>query len=398
MIEFILFIYFAINTLYVLTLSVAGWAYKRKPLPVANSYKKIAVLVPAYKEDAVIISTVRHMLQLNYPKKYYDVVVIADRLKEETMDILKTLDVIIVPIFLKKSNKSKSMNYCFEQLPDNYYDIAVISDADNIPTQNFLSDVNNAYQAGHHVIQAQRVAKNTDTPVALLDAISETINNHLFRQGAGAVGLSPSLIGSAMAFDYKLIKQELAGIDSVSEDKVLQLNLIEKGYKVFYLKGTLVFDEKVSTPDAYKNQRRRWMAGQFNQVRYNFLKGIKMLFKGNVDYFHFAVWYNLLPSRILSLMALFPLSLLFTILYSDQIGIILRWWTITLVYVGALLVAVPQSFFTRKLYEAVINLPVIIWKTIEAVLKLRHADRVFIHTEHKTTEVDSAFYQHHQQQ
>ena len=392
MIELILFIYFAINTLYVLILSIAGWAYRKKYIPPAKEYHKTGIFVPAYKEDKVIISTARHLLQLNYPKEFYDVIIIADRLKEETMAQLSTMDVTVITIAERKSNKSKSLNYAFSQIPDDKYEIAIISDADNIPSQNFLRDVNNAFDAGYPIIQAQRVAKNTDTPVALLDAISETINNHLFRQGAGAVGLSPSLIGSAMAFSYKLLKEELSKINSVSEDKVLQLSLIEKGYQVLYLKDTFVFDEKVSTPDAYKNQRRRWMAGQFNQIRFNFFKGFRMLFRGNVDYFHFAVWYNMLPSRILTLMALFPLSLLFTFLYYEQPIIAIRWWTITLAYVGALLVAVPSSFFTRKLFEAVINLPVVIIKTLQAVFKLRNADKVFIHTEHKTTEIDSTFY------
>lgn len=393
MIELILFAYFALNTLYVLILSIAGWGYKKKYTPPARKYHKIGVFVPAYKEDKVILSTASHLLQLNYPKEFYDVIVIADRLKEETMEALRKMDLVVITITEKKSNKSKSLNYAFSQIPDENYEVAVISDADNIPSQNFLKDINDAFDAGYPVIQAQRVAKNTDTPVALLDALSETINNHLFRQGAAAVGLSPSLIGSAMAFQYKLLKQELSKINSVSEDKVLQLSLIEKGYRVHYLKGTYVFDEKVSTPEAYKNQRRRWMAGQFNQVRYNFFKGLKRLLQGNADYFHFAVWYNMFPSRILSLMALFPLSLFFTIFFYEQPLIAVRWWVITLIYVGSLLLAIPHTFFTRKMYEAIINIPLVSLKTLQAVFKLRNADKVFIHTDHSTTRIDSTFYQ-----
>lgn len=392
MIETILFIYFAINTLYVFILSVAGWAYKMKPIPTAKNYKKIAVLVPAYKEDAVIVHSVKHLLKLNYPAESFDVIVIADRLKEETMQQLRSLRVVLIPILFKKTNKSKSMNYALSQLPEDKYDIVVVSDADNVPSWNFLRNVNSAFQAGHPIIQAQRVAKNTDTPVAILDAISETINNHLFRQGVAALGLSPSLIGSAMAFEYKLFKEELAKVDAVSEDKELQLAFMEKKHKVLYLKGTLVYDEKVSSAEAYKNQRRRWFAGHFNQLRYYFGSGIRHLLKGNVDYFHLSVWYNLFPPRVLTLSALFTFSILFPILYPGEAEIVMRWWTMTLVFIAALLIAIPQSFYKRELFMAIATIPLIVLKTFQAMLQLRNADKQFIHTKHKATEVDTTLY------
>lgn len=161
--------------------------------------------------------------------------------------------------------KSRSLNFAFHAVDQNY-EIAIIADADNILARNFLTDINSLYNQGYRIIQTQRVAKNLNTPMAVLDGLSEAINNHLFRRGANALGLSSALIGSGMAFPFTLIKEELANIDSAVEDKALQVALVEKGHKITYQKGTLVFDEKVDSPEAYKNQRRRWIAGQYDTL------------------------------------------------------------------------------------------------------------------------------------
>lgn len=83
-----------------------------------------------------------------------------------------------------------------EHIAGDAYDIVVVMDADNITTSNFLSEMNRAYDFGLPAIQARRTGKNLNTDVAMLDAVSEEINNGIFRSGHNAVGLSASLSGS----------------------------------------------------------------------------------------------------------------------------------------------------------------------------------------------------------
>lgn len=389
MVEIILFIYFSANTSYLLLLSVSALFYRREVVPAAPGYKKIAIFVPCYKEDKVIVHTTEMLLKLRYPPECFDVIIMADSLKTETIASLRSTRAIVMPVTFDRSTKCKSLNRAFSQLPG-IYDIAVVADADNVLSPSFLRDINDLSYAGYPIIQAQRVAKNTGTSMALLDAISEQINNHLFRQGPVALGMSSSLIGSGMAFPYQLLKQELHAIDSVAEDKVLQLAVIKKGYKIHYRKGTLVFDEKVSSAEAYKNQRKRWMASQFQSLKENFFTGLSQLFRGNLDYFHIAVWHNVFPPRIMGLFFLLMLSAVFTILYRFDVVTALRWWTMSFLYVAALLIAVPKSLYTRRLLKTLISIPSVIIKTLQALLQ-SNAGRKFIHTEHTTTEIDSPF-------
>ncbi|MEO7990606.1 MAG: glycosyltransferase family 2 protein [Chryseolinea sp.] len=389
MLENFLFGFFLLNTAYVLVLSVAGLFYKRLQVKKSNVYSRIAVLVPCYKEDGVVLSTTHNLLTLKYPKELFDIIIIADSLKEDTISLLSKTEAIIIPVSFEKSTKSKSLNYAMSHL-SKQYDIAVVLDADNIPVSNFLEDVNDLFNQGYPIIQCQRVAKNTGSPMALLDGISEAINNHLFRQGSNALGLSSALIGSGMAFPFQVLQHELSLIDSPVEDKALQIALVERGYKIYYRKGTLVFDEKVDSPEAYKNQRRRWIAGQYQMLRDHFSKGIKLLFKGNINYFNIAVLHNFFPSRINSLFLLFCFSTIMTVLY-PQLNIIARWWSVTFLYVLALFIAIPRVYYSKNLFQAILLLPTVIVKTIQAIFQSKNANKSFIHTEHKSTEIDTTY-------
>lgn len=387
MVEILLFAFFAINTTYVCVLSLAGRFYVRKTAPCAPHYNKIAVLVPCYKEDAVILATARQLLQTDYPRDRVDFVIIADLLQPYTTAQLAGLGVTVLPVAFDKSLKCRSLNYALQTLPGPY-DIAVIADADNVLGRNFLREVNNLYYAGYTIIQAQRIPKNRTTAMALLDGLSEGINNHLFRQGSNALGLSAALSGSGMSFPYALLKESLADIDTTVEDKALQQVLAWKGHRIYYQKDILVFDEKVESPEAYKRQRTRWIAGQYQMLRQNFFKGLKLLLVGNINFFNIAVIHNLLPSRINSLISLFILSLLFTILFFSQPPVVIRWWAISVLYVLALINAIPKMLYSKKMLKSFVILPVVVVKTLQAIVLSTGRNKGFIHTTHKRTEVE----------
>jgi cellulose synthase/poly-beta-1,6-N-acetylglucosamine synthase-like glycosyltransferase len=73
----------------------------------------------------------------------------------------------------------------------------------------------------------------------MLDAISEEISNNIYSKGHRAIGMSSRLAGSGMAFSYQLYK-DTSTIDSVAEDKELELNLLRRGYKFEYRDDALL--------------------------------------------------------------------------------------------------------------------------------------------------------------
>ena len=128
-------------------------------------------------------------------------------------------------------------------------------------------------------MQAHRTGKNLNTDIALLDGVSEEINNGFFRSGHNALGLSAGLAGSGMAFDYFWYYDAVQSLETAGEDKELELTLLECGMHTVYLEHLPVYDEKTQKKENIKNQRRRWMAAQFGILceGLSFIKSVKQM-------------------------------------------------------------------------------------------------------------------------
>ncbi|GAA0560807.1 glycosyltransferase [Chitinophaga japonensis] len=390
-IEVILLSYLAGCILYNLTLSIAGRMQGSKSTPHREQgpYAKVAILVPAYKEDEVILATAQSYTRLNYPADRYEVIVIADSLQPSTLEQLRHTGVTVIPVSFDKSTKAKSLNAAFAQLEDTY-DLALICDADNMLAPDFLGKVNHAFQEGEYAIQAQRVAKNLNTPFAVLDTANEIIANHLYRKGANALGLSSSVIGSGMAFHFPLIKSIMQDIDATGGfDKVLQLLVVSRGHAIYYLEDAHVFDEKVEHAATFEHQRRRWLSSQLVYLRQYWKKGWQQLFRGNVDYFNLAVCQNLLLPRLLLLVAVTVITVLYIVLHTYLLLPAVWWAALWVCNAISLLLPIPRRFFSRYLLTALLGLPRAAFIMVALLFRLKGANNRFIHTRHTQTTIDN---------
>ena len=387
-IEYVVFIYFAIAAVYVLIFSFAAVFPPRKSKEKANAMRKMAVLIPGYKEDAVIVDVATDALDQEYPKELFDVVVIADSFQNETINALKALPIKLVEVSFEKSTKSKALNKAMETIGDNY-DVAVILDADNLMASDFLSKINHSFNCGFKVVQGHRVAKNLNTHFAVLDAISEEVNNQIFRKGHRNLGLSSALIGSGMAFDYHLFKSIMANVNAIGGfDKELELKLLRDKIKIEFLNNALVLDEKVQKPEVFSNQRKRWLSAQFIYFRRYFFSGLKhLIVRGNIDFFD-KVYQMVSPPRVL----LLGLTTLLTLFYGvvaflpwAQNNLALQfelWLIVTVMVFASFALSVPKSFYNKKTFIAVFSLPKAFILMLLSLFRLKGANKKFIHTAH----------------
>ena len=133
-----------------------------------------------------------------------------------------------------------------------------------------LEKVNAAFHAGFEAVQCHRTAKNKNTAVALLDAMSEEININLFRRGPSLAGLSAAPIGSGMAFKTALVREIFSTqmiLENPAEDREIDMQLMQRQIKMEFLDDALVYDEKVTNAGIFEKQRVRWLEAQVNHVR-----------------------------------------------------------------------------------------------------------------------------------
>ena len=387
-IEIILLSYFGYVSLYSFFLSVAGLFYKTPHPPEARVLRKVAVLIPAYKEDQVIVGVAEQALQQNYPSDFFDVVVIADSLKSTTLEKLRALPIKVIEVFFEKSTKVKALNRAMDVL-GNDYDCVLILDADNVMERDFIRKMNNLFDAGYLAVQGRRDPKNENTSMALLDGLSETINNFIYRQGNVAVGWSASLNGSGMIFDYAICKEIMAKMDSIGGfDRELELQLVERGIKVFFARNVIVYDEKVASQQVFEHQRKRWISSHFFYLRKYFWEGFRKFFQGNIAFFNSSVLRNIQLPRLLNLGLLsFTIVLSMALAKYTYVSTFV-WIALLAMNILAMAFAIPRRFYNRKLLKSVILLPRLFAKMFLLLFKLKGANKTFIHTPHGRMEMN----------
>ncbi|MEI6753156.1 MAG: glycosyltransferase [Paludibacter sp.] len=391
-IEYTIFIYLGLSAIYILIFAFAGRLMSGNKIKNVKHIKlrKYAVLIPGYKEDNVISEVAIESLKQDYPKDFFDVVIIADSFLPETIEKLKHLPIELIEVVFEKSTKSKALNKAMEILGDNY-DVALVLDADNIMETDFISKINNAFDKGFQIVQGHRIAKNTNTSFAILDAISEELNNHIFRKGHRALSLSSALIGSGMAFDYSLFKKRMSEINAVGGfDKELELTFLRDKKKIEYVEDALVYDEKVQKVEVFENQRKRWLSAQFVYFGRFFFSGLyHLLFKGNIDFFD-KVIQMISPPRILLIGITGILALIISLVQiftptTDFFSIPYSYWIIVfIIVVLAFILSIPAKFYNRETLNALLTLPKAFASMFSSLFKLKGANKKFIHTQHGT--------------
>lgn len=390
-IEIVLFVYMAIAAVYFFIYAFAGIFPIKHKKEITQKLHKFAVLIPGYKEDTVIIDVARDATLQNYPADKFEVVIIADSFKPSTIVELKKLPIRVIEVSFEKSTKSKALNKAMEILGDNY-DVALILDADNVMETDFLTKMNVAFNRGYKAVQGHRAAKNTNTSFAILDAVSEEINNHIFRKGHRVLNMSCGLIGSGMAFEYAFFKETMQNVLAVGGfDKELELKLSLNKIMVEYLPEAYVYDEKVQDSKNFSNQRRRWLSAQVTYLRLYFLKGIyHLIFKGNLVFFD-KVFQMLQPPRILLLGFVTILAFLRVILAIFNVSIdtfsllnVQEWIFLFLLVFVSFLLSVPRKFYDAKTFNAILTLPKGFILMFISLLTIKGANKKFIHTEHGT--------------
>ena len=369
--------YFIFCSLYIFVYSVAGLFYKNPVFRKATTYRKIAILVPAFKADEVIEELADNTLLQDYPN--YDLIVIADSLRDDVMVRLKKKPIKLMPFNDDKRTKALALNTVMSRLPDDY-DIALVLDADNlIRDKDYLSRLNDIFACGAQAVQTHRTAKNTNTVLALLDAASEEINNQLFRRGHAALGLSSALIGSAMAFDYRLYREQMRSITSSGEDKELEIKLLKMRVPILYIDDMIVLDEKVQKAGSFVNQRARWIANQILQAKNNVAEGFRQLFAGNINFFDKLMQHFLMP-RLFLVVAVFVFSGLATLfLYGAYFYL---WLLIVVITYFSILISIPGRMYTFRLLKSVSYLPKAVLLMTLSLFRLKGATKKFVATEH----------------
>jgi cellulose synthase/poly-beta-1,6-N-acetylglucosamine synthase-like glycosyltransferase len=377
--------YLLFNSAYLLLFAIAGRVAKGSVYhPAGGRKRNIAIFVPCYKDDTVILGTVQSLLAQDYPS--FKVFVAAEGVSDQVRSQLGKLPIELVTVdFNESSTKARALHALTQILPDSF-EIVMVLDADNLMSVGCLDKLNAAFDHGWHSVQLHRTAKNVNGGVAVLDGISEEINNNIFRKGQSALGFSSCLIGSAMAIDAAIFREIFSNpaiLDEKGEDRGIDRFLIQHGIITEYVDDALVFDEKVFTAENFQRQRTRWYEAQISHIG-SLVSSVGKAGSKGKDFWN-RIIINQMPPRLLMLsFIVFVIALDLIVLYLDVNGVvpkINRWIFLFILLCTAMLVSIPKRYFTPgMIIVAIKKFPYLILHSFRALLNMRPGRREFLHT------------------
>ena len=375
--EYICWILASVAVAYPLIYSLASLGTRKSYYPTANKQHKFAILFPAYKEDRVILPVVESFLQQHYPQELYKVIVISDHMQETTNERLAQLPITLLKANYENSSKAKALNFAMDHFERDEFDAVVILDADNIVDTNFFLEINKVFDAGVQAIQAHRTAKNRNTDIAVLDGLSEEVNNSIFRRGHVRLGISSALIGSGMIFNYQWFHDNVKHLVTTGEDKELEVLLLKQRIFIEFLDEVYVYDEKTQGEKGFYNQRRRWLATQFAQWGRVFKDLPQAILSGNIDYSDKLIQW-VLPPRLILFGGIIVMGSIMQII---DWPLALKWWALFLIMGVTLCLAIPDKLVDDRFKKSINKLPLLFIMMVVNLFRMKGMNKKFVNTE-----------------
>ncbi|WP_145044852.1 glycosyltransferase [Paenibacillus xylanexedens] len=246
-----------------------------------DHYPTITVMVPAHNEGLVIVATVEHILQMNYPEEKVQVIVIADNCTDDTAAKLhaflsKTRYVHRDVTVLERKGtggKSGALNDGLELATGEWI---CIFDADAAPERNslmFLAQKSLENPEKYGVVYGRNKARNRGQ-----NFLSKCINLELvtaqrvYHTGLWELFKLGTIPGTNYIIKTELIR-EIGGWDvtAITEDTALSFDILARGQLIALAPQAEAYQQEPEKLSVYMKQRERWAKGNYQVVLDNFL-------------------------------------------------------------------------------------------------------------------------------
>jgi cellulose synthase/poly-beta-1,6-N-acetylglucosamine synthase-like glycosyltransferase/peptidoglycan/xylan/chitin deacetylase (PgdA/CDA1 family)/spore germination protein YaaH len=229
----------------------------------------VAVLVPAYNEETVIVRTVRSVLNSTYPN--LRVVVIDDGSSDRTAEVAREayaaeIAAGKVTVYSKANGgKAAALNFAVERITEAFY---VGIDADTVIAQDAIAKLMPHFQdAAVGAVAGNAKVGNRVNLWTRWQALEYITSQNFERRALNLFDVVTVVPGAIGAWRTEPVRA--AGgypLNTVAEDADLTMSLLEQGLCVVYEDRALAFTEAPINAKGLMRQRFRWSFGTLQAV------------------------------------------------------------------------------------------------------------------------------------
>ena len=242
---------------------------RKRRVPPGEFHPRVAVLVPAYNEETVIVRTIRSVLNSDYTN--LRVIVIDDGSTDRTFEVAREAYPAEIAqgrlTVLTKQNagKAEALNFGIAHLDEDFY---VGIDADTVIAGDALSRLICHFadtQVG--AIAGNAKVGNRVNLWTRWQALEYITSQNFERRALDLFNVVTVVPGAIGAWRTECVRR--AGgypVNTVAEDADLTMNVLEQGYKVIYEDRSLAFTEAPIDMRGLMKQRFRWSFGTLQAV------------------------------------------------------------------------------------------------------------------------------------
>ena len=251
-------------TAYYFAVALFGFR-RRRPIPEAAPGARFAVLAAARNGEAVIGELVRSLLDQDYPRELFQVIVVPNNCTDDTAGAARRAGATVLECAVPTRTKGEVLDWALNEIFrwERQFDAVLVFDADNLVRPDFLRRMNDAWQAGARVAQGFRDSKNpADTPISGCYSIYYWMIDRFYSQARSCLGLSAIVNGSGFLVSMELLRAQGGWkTATITEDIEFSGLCALRGEKVWWVPEAVTFDEQPLTFAQSWRQRRRWSTG-----------------------------------------------------------------------------------------------------------------------------------------
>jgi len=261
----------ALLALYQLALACAAFFYRPASDDGARRLPgRVAIVVPAHDEATVITRCVRSLLEQDYERERYEVVVVADNCTDDTAEVARAAgaDVLVRNDALARG-KGHALRWAFERLlaaPQPPDAIAVV-DADSNADPRFLASLLAPFERGADAVQGESLLEGEASPGAAFRAAAFLLVNRVRPAGRAVLGLPCHLAGNGMLFSREALTSTPWGAFTSAEDAEYAIQLRLNGVAPVFAGGAILHSPAAPSAAAAREQQLRWEGGKIHLAR-----------------------------------------------------------------------------------------------------------------------------------
>ncbi len=271
-----------------------------------KKFPYVTVAIPAYNEEKNIKETINSVLNLDYPKDKFELVIVndgsTDKTEETVKEIIRNREDFNIKLFSQKnSGKGAALNKALFIAKGEFF---APLDADSTIRGDALKKILPVF-ADENTAAVLPLMKVKD-PKSILQRLQwcEYLINLFYKKLMASLDCIHVAPGPFSTYRKSVIKQ-LGGFDenNLTEDLEITLRLQKHNYKIVQLFNTEVYTKSPRTFKELYKQRNRWYKGTIINV----LKYKKMLFNKNYGDFGFIQLPRVLLEGFIFSLAIFVL-------------------------------------------------------------------------------------------